>query len=62
MLGLQRFMYSDIRLHYFVTMAKKVTVDEYAIKYIIRHAVNDITEKVYTRRDIQWLKSEIKKK
>jgi integrase len=45
----------------FVTMAKKATVDEYAIKYIVGHAVNDITEKVYTQRDIQWLKSEIEK-
>ena len=42
-------------------MAKKATVDEYAIKYIVGHAVNDLTEKVYTQRDIQWLKSEIEK-
>lgn len=45
----------------FVTMAKKYNVDEYAIKYIVGHAINDITEKVYTNREIDWLKSEIEK-
>lgn len=46
---------------YFVTMAKKYSVDEYAIKYIVGHAINDITEKVYTKREIEWLKTEIEK-
>lgn len=50
----------DPRKH-FVTMAKRANVDEYAIKYIIGHAVNDITEKVYTDRDIEWLTNEIEK-
>lgn len=45
----------------FVTMAKKYTVDEYAIKYIVGHKIQDITEKVYTDRDIEWLASEMKK-
>lgn len=45
----------------FVTMAKKTNVDEYAIKLIVGHAINDITEKVYTERDIKWLKNEIEK-
>lgn len=43
----------------FTTMAKKYKMDEYAIKYIVGHAVSDITEKVYTKRDIDWLKTEI---
>lgn len=50
----------DGRKH-FVTMAKKYQVDEYAIKYIVGHAITDITEKVYTERDIEWLKEEMKK-
>lgn len=50
----------DGRMH-FVTQAKKCGVDEYAIKYIVGHAINDVTEKVYTKREIDWLKSEIEK-
>lgn len=46
---------------HFVTMAKKYGVDEYAIKYIVGHVINDITEKVYTKREIEWLKTEIEK-
>ena len=45
----------------FVTAAKKYNVDEYAIKYMIGHAIQDLTERVYTKRDIDWLKEEIEK-
>ena len=45
----------------FITQAKKYGVDEYAIKYIVGHAINDVTEKVYTKRETAWLKSEIEK-
>jgi len=45
----------------FITMAKKYRVDEYAIKYIVGHTISDITEKVYTKREIDWLKTEIEK-
>ena len=45
----------------FITRAIKYSVDEYAIKYIVGHAINDVTEKVYTKREIDWLKSEIEK-
>lgn len=45
----------------FVTMAKKYGVDEYAIKYIVGHCIPDITERVYTKREIDWLKEEIEK-
>ncbi|MDD3239831.1 MAG: tyrosine-type recombinase/integrase [Lachnospira sp.] len=48
----------DPRKH-FITMAKKYEVDEYAIKRIVGHAIVDITERVYTERDVQWLTSEI---
>ena len=30
-------------------------VDEYAIKKMVGHEIYDITEKVYTKRDPQWL-------
>ena len=45
----------------FATLAKKYGLDEYAIKYIVGHTINDITEKVYTDRDPSWLKEEIEK-
>lgn len=46
---------------YFITMAKKYKVDEYALKRIVGHAITDITERVYTKRDIDWLKEEMEK-
>ena len=45
----------------FVTMAKRAGVDEYAIKYLVGHVIADITEKVYTDRDLNWLRSELEK-
>lgn len=50
----------DPRKH-FVTMAKKYGVDEYAIKRLIGHEIDDLTERVYTDRDIEWLRDEISK-
>ena len=50
----------DGRMH-FATQAKKYGLDEYAIKYIVGHSINDTTEKVYTQREIEWLKAEIEK-
>lgn len=50
----------DGRKH-FVTVAKKYGVDEYAIKYIVGHKISDITEKVYTNREFDWLKEEMEK-
>ena len=43
----------------FVTMCKRCKVDEYAIKYMAEHAISDITEKTYTKRDNSWLYEEI---
>ena len=45
----------------FVTMAKNANVNEYAIKRIVGHAIPDITENIYTDRDIEWLRSELEK-
>lgn len=50
----------DPRMH-FVTMAKKYKVDEYAIKYMVGHTITDVTEKVYTKREVEWLHTEIQK-
>lgn len=50
----------DGRAH-FVTQAKKYCMDEYAIKRIVGHEIKDITEDVYTTRNIEWLKEEIEK-
>lgn len=56
---------SGHRLHdgrtHFVTAAKKYNVDEYAIKRIVGHRIDDITERVYTKRSFEWLQSEIEK-
>ena len=50
----------DGRKH-FVTEAKKYNVDEYAIKYIVGHVINDLTESTYTERTFEWLKEEMQK-
>lgn len=50
----------DGRMH-FITRAKKCGVDEYAIKYMVGHVITDLTERVYTKRDFDWLKEEIEK-
>lgn len=45
----------------FITLAKKYNVDEYAIKYIVGHKISDLTERVYTDREFEWLRAEIAK-
>ena len=50
----------DGRKH-FVTLSKKYGVDEYAIKYMVGHKISDVTEKVYTKREFEWLQTEIEK-
>ena len=45
----------------FVTLAKKYELNEYAIKYIVGHSINDIIEKTYTDRDPKWLYTEMLK-
>lgn len=50
----------DGREH-FITQAKLFKVDEYAIKYMVGHAITDITEKIYTEREFSWLQTEIEK-
>ncbi|MFG6393935.1 MAG: site-specific integrase [Lachnospiraceae bacterium] len=45
----------------FTTMAKKAEVDEYVIKRLIGHRIIDVTENIYTERDVGWLKKELEK-
>lgn len=50
----------DGRVH-FTTLAKDSDLDEYAIKYILGHNIDDITEDIYTRRKPEWLMQEMLK-
>ena len=45
----------------FITMAKKAGVDEYVVKRLAGHKITDVTEAVYTKRDIEWLRTELEK-
>ena len=45
----------------FITRCKKAGVDEYALKEMVGHSIQDITESVYTVRDVEWLRNDIEK-
>ena len=47
--------------HTFITKAKVCNMDEYILKLIVGHAIEDITEKIYTHRTIEQLKIEMEK-
>ncbi len=47
--------------HTFITKAKAAGVDDYILKLIVGHAIDDITEKVYTHRTLDDLRKEIEK-
>ena len=47
--------------HTFITKAKHADVNEYILKQIVGHKISDITEKVYTHRNIDELYAEINK-
>ena len=47
--------------HTFVTKMKEAGTNEYILKLIVGHKINDITEGTYAHRDIQELYEEIKK-
>ena len=47
--------------HTFITNAKAVNMNEYILKLIVGHAIDDITEKTYTHRTIEDLHREIQK-
>ena len=45
----------------FVTRAKKAGANDNAIKALVGHKAQDITESAYTERDIEWLRNDIEK-
>ena len=45
----------------FATMGKEAGMNDLAIKMIVGHEINDITEKVYIDRSLEWLRKEIEK-
>ncbi|MCH1983960.1 tyrosine-type recombinase/integrase [Ruminococcus sp. OA3] len=45
--------------HTFITNAKAPGLDEYCLKLIVGHEIDDIPEKVYTHRKIEQLRQEI---
>ena len=47
--------------HTFITKAKAVDMNEYVLKLIVCHAINDITEDTYTHRTIDKLHEEMRK-
>lgn len=47
--------------HTFITLAKRFSLNEYVIKKIVGHSISDITEKVYTHRGMDELRTEIEK-
>lgn len=40
---------------------KKAEMDEYALKEIVGHSIQDITESTYTVRDVDWLRKDLEK-
>ena len=47
--------------HTFITNAKEAGVDEYILKLIVGHAIEDVTEKVYTHRTLEDMRKAIEK-
>lgn len=45
----------------FITAAKKAGIADTAIKKMAGHKIQDITESVYTNRDVEWLRNDIEK-
>lgn len=45
----------------FITRCKKADVDINALKQMVGHSIKDITESVYTVRDVEWLKKDLEK-
>ena len=50
----------DGRKH-FITKCKEYKVDDFAIKYMVGHVIDDLTERVYTERSNDWLAKELYK-
>lgn len=59
-LGLDGHKVHDTR-HTFTTLLKKYNINEYARKKIVGHAIDDVTDGVYTHMDIEWIRNEFSK-
>ena len=47
--------------HTFITQCRKCKLDNYAIKLLVGHSINDVTLSVYTHMDLDFLRKEMKK-
>lgn len=47
--------------HTFITLAKEAEMNEYCLKLIVGHEIGDVTERVYTHRTLENLRTEIEK-
>lgn len=47
--------------HTFITKAKESKMDEYILKLIVGHEIQDITERVYTHRTLEDMRNEMSK-
>ena len=47
--------------HTFITLAKRYNVDEYVLKLVVGHKIQDITERTYTHRLQKDINHEINK-
>lgn len=47
--------------HTFITKAKEYKMDEYILKLIVGHEIQDITERVYTHRTLEDMRNEMSK-
>ena len=47
--------------HTFITCAKKADINEYILKMIVGHKIKDLTEHVYTHRELEELTTEMNK-
>ena len=45
----------------FITRCQKAGTDKFALKEMVGHSIQDITESVYTVRDVEWLRSDLEK-
>ena len=45
----------------FRTRCRKADVDINALKQMVGHSIKDITESVYTVRDVEWLRKDLEK-
>lgn len=47
--------------HTFISIAKEYGMNEYILKMLVGHAIQDLTERVYTHRSLEQLKKEMEK-